>query len=714
MAGGWKSMTRCREDQRGFALVAVLSVLVVLTVLGGLLLHIVTKETRLGALRRLGAQSLYLAEAGGYAARAGLMVLTNEDPQGQVALAGTVTQSQLNTWYAGGAAGSQNPLALFDNLILDGQQYNFNPGTTTQWIKFEVNWGVADAHRKLQSAGSGTSTCPATPSELAAMVGTPPTNALGQGLYRSTLVVCKRQAGTPLRYIQALGANTYEFYYSYAIISDGEVDPQSRRRVVLSGTFSLRVRPESFAQFSLFTHVHTTPSGGAIWFTSRTSFDGPVHTNGEFRFAFFPKFGQPDESGPCNPADIVATPLTSVSTYAWFNNLGNPVRRQANENAPGGVRRDAPVLPDCTPASTNDDNDNPAANFTRGVAPITVPSDTYNQKAISIGWNPVDTATPTGWTSSQWNQQIRQVIPELADNTNTVPNAIYIPVVDADGDGVSDAGEALAGGIYVQGSLTSLTLSTAGGGNLAVYTLVQGSQTVTVTVDRANQQTTVSNTCWNPSTCTQSGTRTFSGVPKGWQGGGPAVGANDMIIYVEGDVGTTSTGLSGTLEEKEQATLAASGTIYIRDHLRYEDPPDVLDPNDNPLNVLGLFSATRDIEILSEAPDDLVINAVLMAGRPGISDGYNSSVWVENYNSGSPQGDVHLIGGLIEEYYGAFGQFDPTTGSPVHGYGRDFRYDRRLSRGIQPPYFPNMSRFGIGDGNQRVAGVRPIWREQAP
>jgi hypothetical protein len=684
-----------RRDQRGFALVAVLAILVALTVLGGLLLHLVMKETRLGALRRLGAQSLYLAEAGGYAARAGLMALVNEDPLGVVSLDAALSGTQMSTWYAGGNVLAQNPLALFDYLVLDGQRYNFGPTSETPSLAFEVAWDRPDAHRKLRAA-----------------TGTPPANALGRGRYRASLVVSKRLAphpaipGEPQRYIQHLGPDFYEFFYSYRITSDGEAGlaTQGRRRVILSGDFSLRVRRQSFARYLLFTHVHTTPSGGDIWFTNRTSFDGPVHTNGEFRFAFFPKFSDRVTSAGCTNPSCTNTPRD----YAWFINNGDELRRQANENVVGGIRRDAPVRFDATPENIADDDDNAAANFTRGVAPVTVPPNSYNQRAITIGHDPGDT-TPNQWSSSQWKLAIRRVIPELADTTSTVPNGIYVPVTDRNGNGVSDAGEPLAGGIYVEGNLTSLTLGTAGGGNVATYTFVQGSQTVTVTVDRGQQTTTVTNTAWPAPQ-----TRTFAGVPKGWQS--VPGSENATMIYIQGDVGVASgtTGLSGTLEEKEQTTIVASGRIDITGHLRYEDPPEVTDPFDSPFNVLGLYSAGGDIRITAAAPDDLVLHAVLMAGQPGVSDGHNSAVFVQNHNSGSPRGFVHMIGGIIEEHYGAFGTFSPSTGAPQTGYGRDFNFDRRLTRGIEPPYFPTSTLFEVVNGSERIAGVRPIWREAAP
>ncbi|MDR7418149.1 MAG: DUF4900 domain-containing protein [Armatimonadota bacterium] len=676
-------MKRHRRGERGLALLSVLAVILVLVIVSTIILYQTGKELALSAVRMIGAQSVAIAEGGAFSGRAALMAFMNADPIGVATVDPSLSGSTLAAWYAGGTAANQNPFGLFDYIILDGQRFTISATPATSSVTFDVNWALATPRRKLQIP-----------------TGTRPQNPLGGGTHATSVVITRRLAPHPLdaaqpqRYIQQLAPDFYEYYFSYTVTSDGAMPAMARRRVVLSRDFSIRVRRQSFAQYSLFTHVHSTPGGGAIWFTNRTSFDGPVHTNGEFRFAFFPKFGTPDSGSPCDASRIGPTTLTSVSTYAWFNNNGSNVRRQANENVVGGVRRDAPVLPDCTTGTITDDNDNAPANFTRGVPTIPYPTNSFSQQGVAIGRDPYDTSAVT-------NLQIRQAVPELADNTNTVPAGIYVPVIDGNGNSTSDAGESLAGGIYVEGDLDSLTLSTGGpSNNLAIYTLVRGSQTVTITVDRVAQTTTVTNTAW-PSPQT----RTFAGVPKGWQGPG---NANAAMIYVRGNV----LGLSGTLEEKEQTTIAASGRIDITNHLRYEDPPNVYDPNDNPLNVLGLYSSASDIRIRTTAPNDLNIHAVMMAGN--VSDAYNSSIFVENYNSGSPRGYVNLIGGLIEEYYGAFGTFDPNTGAPSTGYGRNFTYDRRMGRGFAPPFFPSTNLFVIDPGGEPLAGVRPVWREATP
>jgi hypothetical protein len=269
----------------------------------------------------------------------------------------------------------------------------------------------------------------------------------------------------------------------------------------------------------------------------------------------------------------------------------------------------------------------------------------------------------------------------------------------------------MLGGIYVQGDLDSLTMS-VNGSHLPVYTLVQGLTTTTVTVDRANNQTTVTNNNWllppvglGCSLTGGPGTRTFVGVPKGYQGPG---NGNAAIIYVQGAINS----LSGTLQQNEQTTIAASGTITIQGNIQYQTAPNPSDPTSNPTNLLGLYSSGGDIVIGPSAPTNVVIQAVLMAGSSGSSA--SSSVNVANYNSGSPRGTVNLLGGLIEKYYGPFGTASGSTGQQLTGYGRAFTYDTRMSRGFSPPYFPTTNEFQVVAGSQPLAGVKPTWREATP
>jgi hypothetical protein len=169
--------------------------------------------------------------------------------------------------------------------------------------------------------------------------------------------------------------------------------------------------------------------------------------------------------------------------------------------------------------------------------------------------------------------------------------------------------------------------------------------------------------------------------------------------------------LSGTLQQNEQTTIAASGTITIQGNIQYQTAPNPSDPTSNPTNLLGLYSSGGDIIIGTSAPNNLIIQGVLMAGSTGNSA--TSSVNVANYNSGSPRGTVNLLGGIIDKYYGPFGTVNG-SGVQLTGYGRAFTYDTRMSRGFSPPYFPTTNQFVVTGGTQPLAGVKPTWREATP
>jgi len=133
----------------------------------------------------------------------------------------------------------------------------------------------------------------------------------------------------------------------------------------------------------------------------------------------------------------------------------------------------------------------------------------------------------------------------------------------------------------------------------------------------------------------------------------------------------------------------------------------------------GLTDPTPHRFDVAVAPDpgftlnDLRLHAVIMAGQPGVDDGHRSAVYAQDYDRRPVQGSVHLIGGIIEEYYGAFGTFDPRTGAQRSGYSRDFRYDRRMERGFSPPYFPTTTLYEVREGSG-LTGLRPVWRELRP
>jgi hypothetical protein len=237
-------------------------------------------------------------------------------------------------------------------------------------------------------------------------------------------------------------------------------------------------------------------------------------------------------------------------------------------------------------------------------------------------------------------------------------NGIYVP-----NDGAN-----VLGGIYIRGNQGNhsddpiIALATDASSN-PVYTITRSSTTIEITVDYANNQTKVK---------TGAITNTYNGIPNGIDNEG-------VIIYVNDDIG----GLSGTVAKISQVTVSSERDIIIANNILYQEY------NSSPLNaegynnLLGILSWGGDVRIGASAPNDVTIHGVVMAPHGVFS--------VDNYNSGSPRGVATLLGGVITDFYGAFGTFSGQN--PISGYGRSFVYDVRMLQGMSPPYFPYLSTF---------------------
>jgi len=377
--------------------------------------------------------------------------------------------------------------------------------------------------------------------------------------------------------------------------------------------------------------------GTRVWFTSNTRFNGPVHSNGELSFAYTPTFL--DE-------------VSSYSTTAWFYNNGNNKRLSADSNPP----YDTPIF---------------AKGFKRGATYINMPTVTYTQVAATLGMPNANIQN-----DNQMYQTIRSAL-GLPSGTTPPPNGIYTQTI------------LNGGGIFVQGD-ASINFGIDSQGR-AVYTITQGSTTYVFTIDRANNRTYVN---------TGTNTITINAIPNG-------------MIYVNGNI----TGISGLIQKDEQLTVTANGSITITNDIIYQEISDQsyyntytsltqtltqqgryyssVSYNPNAQNVLGLLA--RSGNIIINPPQNVgnnikythpFITAVLMAP--------SGVVKVQDYNTRPEAGQVHLLGGIISNRYGAFGTFSGTSNST--GFGRDFYYDYRMRSGFSPPYFPTTGRTMLQEG----------------
>ncbi len=330
------------------------------------------------------------------------------------------------------------------------------------------------------------------------------------------------------------------------------------------------------------------------------------------------------------------------------------------------------------PLFTNDQFNfalNPSGTFTGAVSQQNTKARFYNQGSpVQIDANtnpPYDVPMfDAGYTrgdalivlSSSVQQQDLQN--EAKGTDTSTGNGIYVP-----NDGTS-----LTGGIYVKGNAI-VNLGVDGSDN-AVYTITESGTTKTITVDIPNNQTTVA--------ISSGGTVTYSGQPKGVDGLG-------TIIYVNGAINS----LGGTVQRNTAMTVSSQNDIVIKSHLKYSDytpgvgTPGVagyVPPNaDGTTNLLGIVSWGGNVRIDDNAPTNIEIHGPVMA-RNGI-------LTADNYATRSPSGTATVLGGVITQFYGAFGTFNGSTGQQVSGYGKNFVYDSRMAAGTAPPYFPTMKTF---------------------
>ncbi|HHO55138.1 MAG TPA: DUF4900 domain-containing protein [Trueperaceae bacterium] len=451
------------------------------------------------------------------------------------------------------------------------------------------------------------------------------------------------------RFIEGAG-RTYSI--PYVMVSEAVVGSY-RRNIVVQGEYQFRVGGDKFAKFALFTNEHNASNGTDIWFTGDTLFEGPVHTNGHFRFYKDPWFGgQVTSAGFSNPQVV---------------NVPDP------QNPPSG--------------------DNPGANY------------------WNAGFhNAAELATSTSYTGSGGTV----TSPTLAGGVDW--NSSYIKLPDNAFDQQIIASQ---NGIDISGSVHSIKMWAAdsagnplvsdgsGGWNPAAtyqYIKVCETENSCVIYRYGNDLKLYKNSgsgfvLENPN---------FKGV----------VYSSGSIDRLKGPsrVPSTSTNPDDAppaIASFAQLTVVAQNDVRITGDLKYEDPPCTGYPerqadnsvtpsvcnNINARNILGVFTPNGDILIGNnhggysdtinnlDAPDNLAIHGSFMASS-GI-------VTVEDFGQGVPRGDVNLLGGIIENNYGAFGTFNGATGDFSTGFSRKFAYDTRLSMQMAPPYFPGTDKATV-------------------
>jgi hypothetical protein len=243
-----------------------------------------------------------------------------------------------------------------------------------------------------------------------------------------------------------------------------------------------------------------------------------------------------------------------------------------------------------------------------------------------------------------------------------------------DGVHIPNSGGVTTGGIYIRGD-SAINMQVDGSGNQQ-FRVTQGGTTTTITIDRAFNKTRVEES--------SGGITIYEGTGSG------VLYSTGNITSLSGTVADNrlSSGTPPTILQRSAYTIATDVNngkrIEITNRLTYQSAPDPSLPTTDTVNLrpgtLGLMA--RNVVVDSNAPTNMQIDAIIMAGSNTVSDG---SFYVENWDSKPPGGTLKITGGLIQKARGAVGRF--SGGEITYGYAKDYWYDRRLADD-PPPHFP--------------------------
>lgn len=436
----------------------------------------------------------------------------------------------------------------------------------------------------------------------------------------------------------------YQYIYNYEIHALGrstateESEVQENGSIILNAALSPAApMTVSFASWGFFLDNWPICTGTLVPGT----LSGPVHTNGAWTFG---------TSG----AYIFTDPLTQVNQDFGFRFSSS---RCDQDPTPPHRRGNQVIDPTFQ------------AGYTTGAAAVPLPQNDFSQKRAVLDGLGTNATNPTGAEMS--------VVLKRADGTAYPPagaNGVYMPYSV---DPVSGVNVMTGGGIYVQGN-ASVMMETVGASGQRM-TITQGGTITTITIDPMAGTTTMQSGA-NPATVIQGVPMDFTKTPP----------SDATMLYVQGNVTSLSGPAQGVpaIQDGSAVTVTASGDVTITGDLLYKTPPVTKTANDpccpgtppgTPIpgndngQVLGIFTATGDIELDNNQPfDTMEINASLATLSQGGTGGL--------LNVGSRLDVLNIVGGRIQNNI-----------KNINSITRNVYYDRRFAGGLAPPWFPSTS-----------------------
>jgi len=488
----------------------------------------------------------------------------------------------------------------------------------------------------------------------------------------------------------------YSYTYAYSITAVGQVNNSEQQSVTDSGNLiiNITITPAGktsllFSAWGMFIDQANECDGTTLVPGTLT---GPVFTNGGFTFTpstyiFTDNVGFGDGTAGYSPTNGGA--CTDYAGPAYTDNVSGNKQTIAPQfnGASGLLLNQAHISP-------------PANSISQAFAVLDGVGTGENGGAVGA----LPTAAPT-------NAQLHADL--VNPSTGAYPSAgtstgVFMPYV-ASGAIIPSTGLTCVptapgtkcmtgGGIYVQGDATSVTLTASGTAAqpTQVFTVVQGGVTSTITENmNANTTTFVSGGV----------TTTISGVPENLTPG--TTPSPETMVYVNGNIGTGNTGLSGpgpgvaAIQNNYEVTVTAAGNITITGDILYATEPVTTTQNQvvpsnlmsagsvccngdaadfliplaaaNSTQVLGIFT-TGNVQLNNQqSSGNLEIDASVAAFSSGGSGGI--------VNTGNSINTLNIVGGRIQ-----------STIQNIGATTRNVYFDRRFALGsFGPPWFPTAS-----------------------
>ncbi|UQN05550.1 DUF4900 domain-containing protein [Deinococcus sp. QL22] len=469
----------------------------------------------------------------------------------------------------------------------------------------------------------------------------------------------------PLK-VERIQESTYRFYFKVPDLRvKGQVGATSQNLLARAAQPEgfLLISRKPFSRYALLTNHHFSNSddeaiGERVTFTDLTMFSGPVHTNQHFLFEGKLWFGGSVSSAGCPQLGIGLVANVAGCTQSL---------------QPGGFFGDNALL-------------TPQIEFAPINAPVVCGADTQCH-------------APQFGSSVTWDHEY-----------------VELPTTNQEQEGV-----AVQGGLALSGDVSELQLRQGQvlGQVRQLISYTQNGVTTRLAYGPDNKLLIqASDGTWQPTK------RNALGVISANPGGVAAV--FNGVLTVSGNVQNLNGGPAADATPSEPSiaafaglTLATTGNVAVTSSLTYASPPctggHVRNSNGTVTpatcgdltarNMLGLYSSGGDIELVSPAscpngfgtcaslPANARMHAVMMASQGAVRvRGHDEPVRTSSFELGN----IELLGGVIENYYGAFGVTDG------RGYGRNFVYDPRMNDGMAPPSFPTERRWTVGLRSEKM------------